>query len=110
MYGFVDVADYQKVVVTDASKGIEVAASNYLNNNQSEVNEDTLTKKEIIVKEINSVVISGNTHYFIIDENNNKYKASINISDKLPFIKKESNITIGYYESNIEIKEIKKLY
>ena len=30
MYGFIDVKDYQKVVVTDASDGIEKAAENYL--------------------------------------------------------------------------------
>ena len=32
MYAFVDVADYQKVVVTDSSLGIENAANNYLTN------------------------------------------------------------------------------
>ena len=110
MYGFVDVADYQKVVVTDASKGIEVAAQNYLNNNEIEIKEDTLTKKDIIIKEINEVVKSGNTYFYVTDENNKKYKVSINISDSLPFIKIGDKITIGYYESNIEVIEIKKLY
>ena len=31
MYGFVDVENYQKVVVTDSTLGIDVAANNYLN-------------------------------------------------------------------------------
>ena len=30
MYAFVDVQDYQRVVVTDSSQGIEQAALNYL--------------------------------------------------------------------------------
>jgi len=110
MYGFVDVADYQKVVVTDASKGIEVAAQNYLNSNEIEIDSDTLTKKEITVKEINEVVKSGNTYYYIIDEKGIKYKVSINISDNLPFINIGDKITIGYYESNANVIEIKKLY
>ena len=110
MYGFVDVADYQKVVVTDAAKGIEVAAQNYLKNNDIEIDANTLTKKDIIIKDINVVVISGNTYYYIIDENNIKYKVSINVSDTLPFIKINDKITIGYFENNLDITEIKKLY
>lgn len=110
MYGFVDVADYQKVVVTDASKGIEVAAENYINNINVQIDSETLTQKEITVKEITSVVKSGNTYYYILDENNKKYKVSISISDNLPFINIEDKITIGYYETKQEIIEIKKLY
>ncbi len=32
MYAFIDVEDYQKVAVTDASQGVEKAKENYLNN------------------------------------------------------------------------------
>ena len=42
MYGFIDVTDYQKVVVTDSSKGIEVAANNYLNNVSFEIDKTLL--------------------------------------------------------------------
>ena len=58
MYAFVDVADYQKVVVTDSASGIVNAAYNYLNNN------GIITKGEdtiITVKEIYNVSIDGNT-------------------------------------------------
>ena len=110
MYGFIDVADYQKVVVTDASKGIEVAAQNYLNNNEEEIKEDTLVKETIKIKEINTIVKSGNTYYYIKDENDKKYKVSISVNDELPFIKQEDSITIGYYNIKQEIIEIKKLY
>ena len=66
MYGFIDVQDYQKVVVTDASKGIIVAKDNYLKSIKQEVKEDELVKKEIVVKKITSANINGYTHYFYI--------------------------------------------
>lgn len=78
MYGFVDVEDYQKVVVTDASLGIEKAKENYLNNMPS-----TSTGKEenkvITIENITSVVIDGNTYYYITDTEGSKYKVSIKV-------------------------------
>ena len=48
MYAFVDVVDYQKVVVTDSTLGIDVAANNYLNNinlaSGSATNKKTITR------------------------------------------------------------------
>jgi hypothetical protein len=109
MYGFIDVQDYQKVVVTDASKGIIVAKDNYLKSIKQEVKEDELVKKEIVVKKITSANINGYTHYFITD-GENKYKLSIELSDNLPFVEVGDKLTIGYYDTNSDIKEIKKLY
>ena len=102
MYAFVDVADYQKVVVTDASGGIGNAAYNYLNNNG-------ITGKgqnaEITVSEIKNVTIDGNTYYYIVDTDNKKYRASIKVnSNKLPFIKTGDKLVIYYTEK--EIREI----
>ena len=62
MYAFVDVEDYQKVVVTDASLGIAEAARSYIAN----VDLGTTGKeeeKEIIVSSITSASIDGNTYY-----------------------------------------------
>ena len=106
MYAFVDVADYQKVVVTDASGGIQNAAYNYLNNN------GIVTKGkeiEITIDEITPVTIDGNTYYYIVDNENNKYRASIKVnSNKLPFIKKGDKITVSYNEKVIrEIINVK---
>lgn len=105
MYAFIDVQDYQKVVVTDAAEGIQKAASNYLKqygtNGKSTVGEE----KEITVKTISSAVKDGNTYYYITDTNNKKYKANINISDELPFITANSKIKISYYEAK-EITDI----
>jgi len=109
MYGFVDVEDYQKVVVTDASKGIEIAASNYLNNVELDIDENLLTKKTIQIKEIVSAMIDGNTYYYLMDTNNNRYFVSINANKKLlPFLKVNDsvNIKISYQQDVTEIIEI----
>ena len=109
MYGFIDVQDYQKVVVTDASKGIIVAKDNYLKSIKKEVKDDELIKKEITIKSVTTANINGYTYYYITDENN-KYKVSITLSDTLPFKKAGDKLTIGYYESSSEVIEVEKLY
>ncbi len=106
MYAFVDVADYQKVVVSDASSGIANAAYNYLNNNGITVKGQD---KEIIIKEIYSVIIDGNTFYYIVDTEENKYRVNIKVnSNKLPFLKVGDKLLISYSEKEIrEINSIK---
>ena len=106
MYALVDVADYQKVVVTDSSEGIEKAIKNYLGNSVIGTNEKTA---DIIINKINEVIIDGNTYYYLLDFDNNKYKASIKInSNVLPFLEVNSKINITYID-NEEIKEITKI-
>ena len=105
MYAFVDVADYQKVVVTDASSGIQNAANNYLNNNGIEVAGNEL---EITIKDIKNAIIDGNTYYYFVDQNDNKYRVSIKISPKkLPFVKVDDKLIVT--TDNSEIREIFKL-
>ena len=110
MYAFVDVVDYQKVVVTDASKGIEVAADNYLN----EVGETTTggkdIEKTITINNIKNVIIDGNTYYYFTDQNNQKYKVSIKENKNLlPFLNNGDEVTINYNKESdvIIITEIK---
>lgn len=100
MYGFVDVSDYQKVVVTDASKGIEVAAQNYLANFKDEVDESALDKKTIVVKRITSATKNGDTSFYITDDANQKYIASIKVSDELPFISIGDKMSVDCYNAN----------
>ena len=95
MYAFIDVTDYQKVIVTDASKGINEAAKNYLKNGKITSNSQNLSKT-ITIKKIETAVINGNTYYFITDENNKKYKVSIELSDELPFKKGGDKLKISY--------------
>ena len=109
MYAFVDVEDYQKVVVTEASKGIEEAAKNYLQNGKIQYNDKELKTKEITIEKIESVVIDGNTIYYIKDTENKKYKASIKISQEtLPFLISGDKMKISYAVES-EITEIQKL-
>jgi len=110
MYAFVDVKDYQKVVVTDSSKGIEVAAQNYLSENEL-INKEELVSKTIKIKDIFSVVIDGNSYYYIVDNSGLMYKSSIKVNrDILPFLKSGDELSISFDDSALvkEIVEIKK--
>jgi len=99
MYAFVDVVDYQKVVTSDASLGIEEAARKYLNDNKNISN--NLLKLEIEIKEIHEAVIDGVTYYYFVDTNNNRYSTSIKTNQELlPFIKINDKVNIKYYENN----------
>ena len=109
MYGFVDVEDYQKVVITDSSKGIEAAAKNYLGDATITPSEEALTIKTITIKTIKDVTINGNSYFYLTDEDNKRYKVSITTSDNLPFLKVGSNIKIGYIVES-DIITINKIY
>lgn len=98
MYSFVDVVDYQKVVVTDSSLGIREASRNYLSKMGFDgVNLDKLIIKKIKIKSINSYSIDGNSIFFIVDEEGNKYSVNINVnSDVLPFLSVGDSVSVGY--------------
>ena len=99
MYGFVDVQDYQKVSVTDASLGIYKARDNYLKVIGTSKKADDL--EEIEVRTISTVIIDGNTYYYITDANNKKFRVSIKINEEaLPFVKVGSKLKINYTETN----------
>ena len=109
MYGFIDVADYQKVVVTDSSKGIQVAANNYLNNVLFDVDNSLLKEKKIEINSINTANIDGNTYYYFTDIDNEKYYVSINVDNKrLPFVNVGDILNVKIYrEADVtEIIEI----
>lgn len=101
MYGFIDVADYQKVVVTDASKGINAAAEAYLNSYAEEMSSELLKKDIITIASIDTATKSGNTYYYIVDKNKKRYIASIGLSDALPFVKVGEQLSIGYYATDM---------
>ena len=109
MYAFVDVADYQKVSVSDASIGIEAAAQKYLGD--SYVLSDELLSKTITIKTITSANIDGTTYYYFKDENSNKYKVSIKTNEEnIPFLKVDDRLKIYYTNENtlIEIVKLEK--
>lgn len=105
MYGFIDVIDYQKVVVTDSSKGIIKAAEAYLGDAVDSSSD--LASKDIIVHSVTNALIDGNTYYYFMDEDNNKYKVSIKVDkDNLPFLKEDDHITIYFVNSLVDSKVI----
>ncbi|MDE5888546.1 MAG: CvpA family protein, partial [Bacilli bacterium] len=96
MYGFVDVKDYQKVVVTDSSKGIIVAKDNYLSSTKKEAQDDELVIEEIKVESINTAIINGYTNYYVSSASK-KFIMSFSFSDNLPFINYGDTFKVGYY-------------
>ncbi len=105
MYAFVDVADYQKVIVSDSSLGIASAAQKYLKEIPLEVNQDDVLTKEVTVNNLTSVVIDGNTNYFFKDDEDNVYNGSIKINSSLfPFLKNGDKVKITY--TNGLVKQI----
>lgn len=97
MHAFVDVTDYQKIVVTDASLGINIAAENYLKNITSTYNEGTIKEIQITIAWIDTAYISGETNYYIEDTNGQKYKANIKTNEnKTPFLKQGDTANIKY--------------
>lgn len=106
MYALVDVADYQKVTVTNASLGIEKAITNYLG--EENYTSEKQISKEITIADIKEVVIDSNTYYYFKDIEGNKYRAKITVNkDKLPFINVGDNLNITYEEK--EVSEITKI-
>lgn len=108
MYAFVDVEDYQKVVVTDSAKGIKKAAENYLTDVVSDKTDDLKTK-EITIKQIKETIIDGNTYYYITDLDNQKYEISIKVNKKiLPFISVDDKLKVQYINDSdvIVVKNI----
>lgn len=101
MYAFIDVADYQKVVVSDAASGIEVAAEKYLGES-NDVNTNEVLKKTLTIKNITSAVADGNTSYYIVDQDNLLYSVSIKVNKNLlPFLQKDDVINITYNKGEV---------
>lgn len=96
MYAFVDVADYQKVVVTDAGEGIKKAISNYIGDSVF-VDKNEIFTKTITIKFINSAIIDNSTVYYILDSEDNKYKIGLKSNEALlPFLKINQKLDIKY--------------
>ena len=109
MYAFVDVADYQKVVVSDASLGIEAAAKKYVGDAEIIVDESEIQEIEIMIAKIVNVNIDGNTYYYFEDMEGNRYRASILVAPMdLPFLEVSDVCAVTYYE-NSNIYEVMSL-
>ena len=96
-YALMDLRRYENIKLFDASLGIEDEIDKYLNSISFIDNE--AFEKKITVNYIETANIDGNTYYYIIDNNGQKYMCSININDKLlPFIKVGDKVIVTYLE------------
>ncbi len=109
MYGFIDVVDYQKVVVTDSSKGIITAKDNYLKGTKTEAKDEELVREKITITEINTAIINGYTYYYV-ETKDKRFKLNINLDENLPFLSVGDTIDIGYYETGDKVVEVEKVY
>lgn len=101
MYAFVDVQNYQKVVVTDVNEGILKARDNYLKNS-GVMDTNEKVEKTIVIRNINSAMIDGTTYYYIEDNSNVRYRVSIKVNENLlPFLNAGATVKIGYTENTI---------
>ncbi|MPM83529.1 hypothetical protein SDC9_130593 [bioreactor metagenome] len=111
MYAFVDVQDYQKVMVTDASLGIEAAANAYLQMmGTADYDETQVMTGTFVIGSINSVIIDGNTYYYLQSVNGEKYSvvASLNLA-VTPYLLPGDTISCSYYLNETGINTIVKI-
>lgn len=102
MYAFVDVQQYQ-IVGTGGS--VKAAREDYLAKlGAGEITpapEKETAKVTGTVVDIKSAVVGGNTTYYILLDDNNRYTASITVSDSLPFIKSGDKVTLTVTENTV---------
>lgn len=102
MYAFVDVQQYQ---IVGTGQTIDEAKRNYrsaLNQEDVAMSEDRQNLNTSgTVDAIASAVISGNTlYYFTLTGDDSVYVASINISQKLPFLKAGDQVSFTYADGD----------
>jgi len=95
-YAFVAYKNYQKVGI---GVSVEEALKNFTG--KAVVNIDKTEKVEIVVKQIASAVVDGNSMYFIETSDDNYYRCSIEISDMLPFVKEGDKLSVAISENMI---------
>ena len=109
MYGLVDAQNYQQVTIGQTvSEIVKVHSGNKdidepmivdeLEEEKEEILRDILELKGQIV-EVESAVIDGDTHYYLIIEDK-IFLVNVNISEELPFLKVGNNVSIEYYQDS----------
>lgn len=111
MYAFVDVEQYQ---VVGTGNTVPMALENFFQTLGGDVGKtptDTGSEKQKSgsISAMSQAVVSGNTAYYLILTDDKKvYRASIEISEKLPFLRVGDKIDFTYMD-NGKIGEIKSL-
>ena len=111
MYAFVDVEQYQ---VVGTGNTVPQALENFfqtlgVDGKTTPVQTGSENKKSGTISAMSQAVVSGNTaYYFILTEDKKIYRASIEISEKLPFLRVGDKISFTYTDMG-KIGEIKEL-
>jgi hypothetical protein len=61
-----------------------------------EIKDEDLEFVDITISSITMATLEGNSYYYIEDENGNRYKVSLVVSDELPFLEVGDVIKGGY--------------
>ena len=109
MYAMIDCEDYQQVVTVDKDKGLDYLKSQYISS-MNIVDLDSVEEKTITVVQLSYVNISGDTYVYIKDADENIYKASIAVNEKiLPFLNQGDVVTVKYTKGELNsVMEISK--
>ncbi len=109
-YSFVSVSDYQIVGVADTLEGAANEYKRLLKSLGGGATEDykpsEILVENITVDSVATAVVEGNSVYYIKAADGNIYTAGINLSGKLPFIKKGDVLKISRSAENFAIKTI----
>lgn len=108
MYAFVDVNQYQ---IVGTGNSVEAAREDYISKLKTENVSNEEAKPETaegVIEKINSVVIDGNTIYYIkLISDEKVYTAKVTVSDLLPFTESGQEVTLtlnGTSVTKIEYK------
>ncbi len=96
MYAFVDVERYQ-LVGTGAT--VDEARANYVKalSQETDVEAGGGEEKTGVIEKVSSAVVDGNTnYYFTLEGEPTVYVASIQVSDRLPFLAPGDSVTFQY--------------
>lgn len=115
MYAFVSVQNIQQVSVTESTQGVEAAMNNYRKLISKGLNttpgaEGSQQEIKVVVNEVYTAIIEGNSYYYIIAEDK-LYVAPISVNQYLlPILKIGDNVTIKYleFDGHNEITAIEK--
>lgn len=104
MYAMVDATDYQKVTTVSVDQGLNVLKKQMMAI-QGTGSDDTSSlpteKATITVTDLNQIITEGNTIYYFMDEEGNRYRMnfSVKYEDVLAFLKEGDTVNIEYIAS-----------
>ena len=103
MYALVDAQNYQQVTIGGSvNEVVQIHSGNKLIDKVEEIEKEEIIERESLetkgkVMDIQSAVVEGDTHYYMIIDNK-IFSANVNISKELPFLKIDSDVSLEYYE------------